>query len=191
MLPILLEQITLCDWMIVSKDIIKFHKSQLAEFNIDDSILKCVQHMNDSNINFLALMNTDRTQIQGYINFQEIIKYLVENYTGDLSFFEQPLRKFDLTNHNIFPSYCKLVIAKESESLYSVLKKMRDNRVSCIPIERSLSLTDHHLTRTIGLSFLTDLMFLFRLPQWEQYLEEPILTFVSDLNGLEEDAFEQ
>jgi hypothetical protein len=31
-------------------------------------------------------------------------------------------------------------------------------------------------------------MFLFRLPNYYKYLDEPVINFVSDLNGLEEDA---
>ena len=64
---------------------------------------------------------------------------------------------------------------------------MRDNRVSCIPLERSISPTDPHKTRTVGLSFLTDIMFLLRLPDFYKQLDEPVIKFVSDLNGLEED----
>lgn len=64
---------------------------------------------------------------------------------------------------------------------------MRDNRVSCIPLERSISQTDQHNTRTVGISFLTDIMFLLRLPDFHKHLDEPVIKFVSDLNGLEED----
>ena len=38
------------------------------------------------------------------------------------------------------------------------------------------------------MAFLTDLMFLFRLPAYYKYLDEPIINFVADLNGLDEDA---
>ena len=71
--------------------------------------------------------------------------------------------------------------------MFSVLKKMRDNRVSCIPIERQLSQNDQHTTRTVGLAFLTDLMFLLRMPDFYKYLDEPVIAFIGDLNGLEED----
>jgi hypothetical protein len=65
------------------------------------------------------------------------MKFLVENYTGsDLSIFEEPLSSFDLTHHNLFPSYQKLVMSKDTDTLFTVLKKMRDCRVSCIPIEK-------------------------------------------------------
>ena len=141
-LPKILEQISLSEWFAVSQDIIKFHKSQLSEFSIDEPLNACLQHMNDNGLNFMALLNHERTLLQGYISYTEIIRFLVENYTGDISFFEKPLIKFDITQHNLFPSYQNLVITRDTESLYQVLKKMRDNRVSCIPVERQISPND-------------------------------------------------
>ena len=64
---------------------------------------------------------------------------------------------------------------------------MRDNRISCIPIEKPISPTEPHITRTVGLAFLTDIMFLLRLPDFTKHLDEPVIKFVTDLNGLEED----
>jgi hypothetical protein len=52
--------------------------------------------MNDHSLTFLALINQDKTLLQGFINYSEIMKFMVENYTGnDLSFFEEPLSNFD------------------------------------------------------------------------------------------------
>lgn len=68
------------------------------------------------------------------------------------------------------------------------MKKMRENKISCIPIERQISLNDEFTTRTVGIAFLTDLMFLLRIPNYYRYLEEPIINFIIDLNGLEEDG---
>lgn len=66
---------------------------------------------------------------------------------------------------------------------------MRDNRVSCMPIERPINEKDEFTTKTIGLAFLTDLMFFFRVPNYYKYLDEPIINFVTDLNAIEEDNF--
>lgn len=184
-----LDQVTLLEWFTVSKDIVKFHKSKLTnECSIDDSLYTCLQYMNDHGLNVLAIINQERSMIQGQINYSEIMKFMVENYTGsDLTVFEEPLSSFDLTHHNLFPSYQKLLIARDTDSLFSVLKKMRDNRVSCIPIEHQISKSDTQTTRTVGLAFMTDLMFLFRLPEYYKRLDEPVITLVTDLNGLEED----
>ena len=117
------------------------------------------------------------------------MKFLVETYTGtDLSFFEEPLSSFDLSHHhNLFPSYQKLVIARDTDSLFQVLKKMRDNRVSCIPIEKLINAQDPHNTRSVGLAFLNDIMYLLRMPEFYRQLDEPCINFVKEINGLEED----
>ena len=72
--------------------------------------------------------------------------------------------------------------------MISVMKKMRENRISCIPIERQISPSDEFTTRTVGIAYLSDLMFLLRIPNYYRYLEEPIINFIIDLNGLEEDG---
>lgn len=69
------------------------------EFNIDDSIFDCLNKMNEKGLTHIGVMNNDRTQVQGFVNYNEITKFLVENYNGDISFFEMPLMNFDLTNH--------------------------------------------------------------------------------------------
>lgn len=78
-------------------------------------------------------------------------------------------------------------MAKDTDSLFSVLKKMRDNRVSCIPLEKQLQTSDQFTSKTVGLAFLTDITFLFRLPNFYKYLDEPVISFVMDINGLDED----
>lgn len=102
-----MEQVTLFEWFTVSKDIVKFHKSKLTlDISIDDNLHTCLQYMNDHGLSFLALLNQEKTTLQGCINYCEIMKFLIENYTGnDLSIFEEPLSSFDLTHHNLFPSY--------------------------------------------------------------------------------------
>jgi hypothetical protein len=47
--------------------------------------------MNDNGFNCLGLLNSDRTLIQGFITQADILRYLVDNYTSDISFFEKPL----------------------------------------------------------------------------------------------------
>lgn len=50
-----------------------------------------------------------------------------------------------------------------------------------------MSQIEAHQTKTVGLSYLTDIMFLLRLPNFWRHLEEPVIKFVTDLNGLDED----
>lgn len=77
----ILERVTLIEWFTESKGIVKFHKSQLtSECLIDDSLHGCLQYMNAHGLSFLALINQERSMLQGFISFCEITKFLVENY---------------------------------------------------------------------------------------------------------------
>lgn len=76
------------EWFSVESKITKFHKAQLKEFDIEKSLLECLRYMNDNCINLLGVLNKDRTMVQGYISQSDILRYLVDNYNGDASFFE-------------------------------------------------------------------------------------------------------
>lgn len=51
MLPKILQNITLEEWFRVSKDVIRVHKSQLIEFNVEDSINDVLKYMVENGIN--------------------------------------------------------------------------------------------------------------------------------------------
>ncbi len=51
MLPKILNQVTIQEWFIISKDIVRVRKSELLEFNIDDPINDILKHMTEKGIN--------------------------------------------------------------------------------------------------------------------------------------------
>lgn len=79
--------------------------------------------------------------------------------------------------------------ASYTDTLYEVLKKMRDNQVSNVIIERSYQSkeTQREVTETVGMLFLTDLMYLLRQVNFFEILTQPVMQFVMQLNGSEED----
>jgi hypothetical protein len=40
---------------------------------------------------------------------------------------------------------------------------------------------------TVGFSFLNDILYLFRTPNYFAYLEEPVIGFISELNGIDDE----
>ncbi len=60
-LPKILSEITLSEWFEIHNDIVRFHKSKLMEFNIEDSIYDCLQKMNEKGLTHIGVMNSDRT----------------------------------------------------------------------------------------------------------------------------------
>lgn len=65
------------------------------------------------------------------------MQFLLNNYKGEIDFFKHKFRKFENPcNISHFSKNMNLVRAKVNDTLYEVLKKMRDNRVSMIVIDR-------------------------------------------------------
>ena len=79
--------------------------------------------------------------------------------------------------------------AQHTDSLYEVLLKLRENRVSMITIERQYhhEKTQTEQIETVGLVFLTDLMFILKQVNFHEILTRPIIDFVLALNGTDED----
>lgn len=76
---------------------------------------------------------------------------MVTHWVGkDLSIFRIPLRQLDM----LFQT--ELVRCKESDSLFSVLRKMRDYRIGIIPIESNEG------GYTVGLFFKLDMIYVLK-----------------------------
>ena len=59
--------------------------------------------MNENGFTCLGLLNQERTIMQGFVNQADILRYLVDHYTGEANFFERPLQDFDMNNQFLFP----------------------------------------------------------------------------------------
>lgn len=118
------------------------------------------------------------------------MEFLLNNYKGDISFFKHKFRKFENTQSiSHFSKNLNLVTALHNDTLYEVLQKLKNNRVSMIVINRNFVNVNSKkkTTETMGLVFLTDLMFLFRQLNFHELLIQPVSKFVMNLNGSEED----
>lgn len=139
----------------------------------------------------IALSTNEKSQLLGLISTHDIITFLANNYKGEIDFFSQSFTTIEKSTNNI--SHCSrnqnLVKASYTDTLYEVLKKMRDNQVSNVIIERSYQSkeTQREVTETVGMLFLTDLMYLLRQVNFFEILTQPVMQFVMQLNGSEED----
>ena len=94
--------------------------------------------LNENNLNTIALATNERSQLQGIIQTQDVLRFLVDNYKGNIDFFQHSFMKFeDATNMVGHTSHNKnMVTAWAQDTLYEVLRKLRDKNVSMIIIER-------------------------------------------------------
>ena len=62
---------------------------------------------------------------------------------------------------------------------------MKQKRISLVPIEEKNDVQAGHeiLSHTIGLVFLSDLLFLLRLPNYWELLNQPVSDFLEELYG--------
>ena len=138
------DQISIQDWLKIQRSLTHLHNyhfqdSELIDLDINSKILDAVQIINDNNFNVIALATNERSQLQGLISTHDVITFLVNNYKGEVDFFGQNFTMIEKSTNNV--SHCSrnqnLVKAFHMDTLYEVLKKMRDNRVSNVIIERN------------------------------------------------------
>jgi len=139
----LFQQITLQDWLKVQKRLSNrhnyhYHKSELIDLDINAKIIDCVQVINENNFNVIALATNERSQLQGLISTHDVMTFLVNNYKGEIDFFQNKFSKLENTsNISHFSKNQNMVRAEHTDTLFEVLQKLRENRVSMITIERT------------------------------------------------------
>ena len=107
---------------------------------------------------------------------------MVKNYDGDLSVFQRT--KLDSYQHQT------LVRAFKDDLLIELLYQMKQKRISLVPVEEYLSChqrAQDSNSFTVGLVFLTDLLFLLRLPNFWELLSQPVSVFLEELYGGDQD----
>ena len=80
--------------------------------------------------------------------------------------------------------------AFKDDLLIEVLYQMKQKRISLLPIEDCLTNQPSQVdaqSYTVGLLYLTDLLFLLRLPNFWELLSQPVSTFLEELYGNEQD----
>ena len=97
-----------------------------------------VQVINENNFNVIALATNERSQLQGLISTHDVMTFLVNNYKGEIGFFQNKFSRLENTSDiSHFSENQNMVRAAHTDTLFEVLQKLRENRVSMITIERS------------------------------------------------------
>lgn len=155
----ILNDITIQEWRQSTLNKVSFRKSKLIDsLDVEDTLYEALTKMQEG-LNFLAFVSKDKTRLYGCLQMSDVLQFMTTHWLGkDLSIFRIPLRSLDM----LFQT--ELVRCKETDSLFSVLRKMRDQRVGVVPIESSEG------GYTVGLCFLNDLIYLLRKPDFHTQL---------------------
>mmetsp|Transcript_8654 Transcript_8654/g.14664 ORF Transcript_8654/g.14664 Transcript_8654/m.14664 type:complete len:100 (+) Transcript_8654:805-1104(+) len=93
-----------------------------------------------NNYNTIGITSNERSQLSGIISQQSVVRFLVNHYSGQISFFKHRFSKFASQNQSYFAKNKHLVKCQHSDSLFQVLQQMRDSRISIILVERTFQL---------------------------------------------------
>ena len=121
------------------------------------------------------------------------MSFLLNNYKGNIDFFKHKFAKFENPSQiSHFAKNLNLVTAQHNDTLYEVLQKLRENRVSMVSIERKYQggpdkNKKSQQIETMGLVFLTDFQFILKQSNFHELLSLPVYKFVMSLNGTEDD----
>ena len=99
-LPKILQSITLFQWRSSKVGMRTFSRSKIVDsISLEDSLADGLRwmHENVNSFSMLAIANKERTQIQASFSTQDVLKYMVKNYNGDLSVFRRT--KIDTFSH--------------------------------------------------------------------------------------------
>ena len=86
-----------------------------------------------------------------------------------------------------------MVVCYKDDLLIEVFYQMKQKRVSVIPIEdknvvQTKSVGGEVQSYTVGLIFLADLLYLFRLPNCWDFLSQPVYLFLEEMYGIDYDS---
>ena len=189
-LPKILQSITLFQWRSSKVGKRTFSRSKIVDqIGLEDSLADGLRtmHENVNSFSLLAIANKERTQIQASFTTQDVVKYMVKTYKGDLSVFRR-------TKMDSFTQQT-LVRCYKDDLLIELLYQMKQKRISMMPVEDRLTNASQQSSQsvseqssfTVGLVYLTDLLFLLRLPNFWELLTQPVSTFLEELYGNEND----
>lgn len=146
----------------------------IDSLDIDHSLLQAMVKMQEG-LSLLACVSPDKTRLHGCLQMTDLVSYMTSNWNqGEVDCFKIPLKQLDMLFSN------ELVRCKESDILFTVLRKMNDQRVNVISVDSDEG------NYTVGLCFINDLLYLLRQPDYHFFLGQPVMTFLKELNAFDD-----
>eukprot|EP00826_Nyctotherus_ovalis_P046741 TRINITY_DN5317_c0_g3_i2.p1 TRINITY_DN5317_c0_g3~~TRINITY_DN5317_c0_g3_i2.p1 ORF type:complete len:268 (-),score=69.34 TRINITY_DN5317_c0_g3_i2:445-1248(-) len=124
-----LKSVKLRDWAHFTSKIIGYRPEILLTKSLKDSLLDACREMSSRKIHRLAVIETGSkgTNLCGIITHDMIMGYIISNMQGDPSIFDVPIKELHLDTK-------KLIGISSKANLFQVLQRMRDSKVSFLPI---------------------------------------------------------
>lgn len=126
---------------------IKGNSSNLISLFSDSNLEECVKTIKKNNIHRLIVQDRKSNNLSGFITYETIFEYFIENYYSSMNEFKISLKNFDIIVKNI-------ITLNKKESLHKGMETFYKEGISMIPI------TDDY-GDIFGYFYLKDIIYFF------------------------------
>ena len=105
----------------------KVNDSTLISLFSDSNLEECVKTIQKNNIHRLIVQDKKSNNLSGFITYEAIFEYFIENYYSSMTEFHIPLKHLDLIVKNV-------ITLNKNENLHKCMETFYKERISMIPI---------------------------------------------------------
>ena len=105
----------------------KVNDSTLISLFSDSNLEECVKTIQKNNIHRLIVQDKKSNNLSGFITYEAIFEYFIENYYSSMTEFHIPLKHLDLIVKNV-------ITLNKNENLHKCMEIFYKERISMIPI---------------------------------------------------------
>lgn len=105
----------------------KVNDSTLISLFSDSNLEECVKTIQKNNIHRLIVQDKKSNNLSGFITYEAIFEYFIENYYSSMTEFHIPLKHLDLIVNNV-------ITLNKNENLHKCMETFYKERISMIPI---------------------------------------------------------
>ena len=105
----------------------KDNSSNLISLYSDSNLEECVKTIQKNNIHRLIVQDKKSNNLSGFITYETIFEYFIENYYSSMTEFNIPLKHLDIVVKNV-------VTLNKDETLHKCMETFYEEGISMIPI---------------------------------------------------------
>ena len=106
---------------------IRENNGTLISLFSDSNLEECVKTIQKNNIHRLIVQDKKSNNLSGFITYETIFEYFIENYYSSMTEFNIPLKYLDIVVKNV-------ITLDKSENLHKCMETFYKERISMIPI---------------------------------------------------------
>ena len=143
----------------------KENNGSLISLFSDSNLEECVKTIQKNNIHRLIIRDKKSNNLSGFITYEAIFEYFIENYYSSMTEFHIPLKNLDIIVKNV-------ITLKKNENLHKCMETFYKEGISMIPI-----MDDGNV---FGYLYLKDIIYFFSIGEKFNF-SNTIESFLKDL----------